>query len=72
MIGLQDVNLTQLTIAAINVNSTVANYRRLELSEFASKHDHDIILLSETKLNSKHKLAFKDYNLTRNGNAFYQ
>lgn len=59
--------LLQLRIAAINVNSIIANYRRLELSDFTQKYSHDRILLSETILNAKHKLAFKEYNSIRKG-----
>lgn len=57
--------LAEIKIAAINVNSIIANYRRLELLEFINKYNHDIILLSETKLNNKYKLLFTDYNIIR-------
>ena len=52
-------------LAAINVNSIVANCRRLELIQFLQDYDHDFIFLSETKLNGRHKISFKDYNLGR-------
>lgn len=57
--------LNKLNIAAINVNSIIANYRRLELYEFMKTHHHDILLLSETKLNPKYKIQFKEYNIIR-------
>lgn len=59
------IQFQQINIASINVNSIIANYRRLEFLEFLKKHKHDIILLSETKLNSKHKIQFQNYTIIR-------
>lgn len=56
---------SQIKIAAINVNSLITNYRRFELLHFAQLHNLDIILISETKLNSKYRLQFKEYNIIR-------
>lgn len=56
----------QIKIAAINVNSIVAHHRRLELNQFIAEHNHDILLLSETKLNTIHKISFRDYDIIRN------
>lgn len=55
----------KLKIIALNVNSIVANYRRVNLTKFLEKHVPDIMLLSETKLNSRHVLEFQNYNLER-------
>ena len=57
---------TQIRVAAININSLVANYRKLELLQFLREHDHGCIFVSETKLNPIHKLVVADYNLVRN------
>ena len=59
------MNCINLKIAAINVNSIVSNHKRFELLEFTTKFSHDIILISETKLNNKHKLGFEFFNLIR-------
>lgn len=56
---------SQLKIAAINVNSIIANYRRYELLVFTEQYIHDIILLSETKLNNKYKLIINNYDVVR-------
>lgn len=55
----------QLKIAAINVNSIITHLRRLELLQFLRDHNHDAVLLSETKLNASYKLTFKGYTLIR-------
>ena len=57
--------IKQIRIAAINVNSLIANHRRFELVHFANEYNHDVIFLSETKLNSSHVVSFKDYNIIR-------
>ena len=54
-----------LKIAAINGNSIISNHKRFELLEFTTKFSHDLILISETKLNDKHKLEFEFFNLIR-------
>ena len=56
----------QIRVGAINANSIIANYRRLELLQFLQDYNHDVIFISETKLNNTHKLIIKDYNLIRN------
>ena len=58
-------NIKQFKIARINVNSLIANYRRLELLQFLERHRHDIIFLSQTKLNHSHVNYFKDYEIIR-------
>ena len=57
--------LNLLKIIAVNANSIVTNERRYNLLQFTSKHNPDIILLSETKLNSNHKISFQNYTLYR-------
>ena len=61
---------SQIKIAAINVNSIVAHQRRLELSQFIAEHNHDILLLSETKLNGTHKISLQDYDIIRNDRPY--
>ena len=58
--------INQIRVAAINTNSLVANYRRLELLQFLDDYNHDVIFVSETKVNHSHKLTIKDYNIIRN------
>lgn len=58
--------LTILKLATINVNSIITNERRHELLKFIERNDNPhIVMLSETKLNAKHKIQFKNYNLIR-------
>lgn len=56
---------SNLKIAAINVNSIRANQRRLELLQFLDRYNHDIVLISETKINSQHSLTFSNYDVIR-------
>lgn len=58
-------HVNNIRIAVINVISIVAHCRRLELLQFLRDHNHDVVLLSETKLNPTHKLAFEGYKLIR-------
>ncbi|XP_055388166.1 uncharacterized protein LOC129616535 [Condylostylus longicornis] len=50
----------------INVNSIISNNKRAYLSHFLENFRPDILLVTETKLNTIHKLGFKDYNMIRN------
>ena len=54
------VEINNLKIIAINVNSIITNYKRYSLHKFLNTHDLDIILLSETKLNPNHKLSLEN------------
>lgn len=58
-------NIDSLKIAAINVNSLIKYNRRLELNQFISNNDLDIVLVSETKLNKKHKISIPKYRVIR-------
>lgn len=49
----------------MNVNSIISNEKRNILLDFTKVHDPDIMLLSETKLNSRHKMEFEKYNMYR-------
>ena len=51
-------------IIQINVNSLRSHHKRHALEELLKTHRPDIVLLSETKLESKHTVAFRDYNIT--------
>lgn len=59
------VQNTKIKMVAINVNSLGANKRRLDLLEFITENNTDIALISETKLNNKHKPSFRNYSLVR-------
>lgn len=45
-----------LNIIQINVNSLIRINRRYDLNNFIKTYNADLVLLNETKLNSKHKL----------------
>jgi len=49
-----------LKFLSINVNSLISNFKRLSLLEIIEKKKPDIITLSETKLNQRHTLFFKN------------
>lgn len=55
----------KLKIVQINVNSLIQINRRYDLHQFIGKHNPDIVLLSETKLNSKHRVQFVNFNIVR-------
>ncbi|XP_075150477.1 uncharacterized protein LOC142224578 [Haematobia irritans] len=55
-----------LKIIQINVNSIISISKRYSLNKFIELHKPDIVLLSETKLNKRHKLCITDYNVVRN------
>lgn len=54
-----------LKIISINVNSIITNQRRASLLNLINKHNPDITLISETKLNKTHKIQFKNYDIIR-------
>ena len=60
------LNIKELKIIALNVNSIIRHTRRANLKEFIGKTNPDILLLNETKLNKNYKVAFDGYNMARN------
>src|ERR1700744_1941767 len=56
----------KLKFLTLNVNSLVSHSKRVQLSSLLKKHEPDIVLLSETKLNAKHKPRFENYIFIRN------
>lgn len=52
-------------IFQINVNSIVSKNKRHNLDILLKKHKPTIVLLNETKLNTRHKVQFKNYNFIR-------
>ena len=56
---------TDLKLIAVNVNSIIANSKRYSLLKFIEEHTPDIVLLSETKLNHKHRITFEQYQCIR-------
>lgn len=56
----------ELNIIHININSLINLSRRYNLSVFLNNNNPDLVLINETKLNSKHKLNFENYNFIRN------
>ncbi|CAK9799901.1 Probable RNA-directed DNA polymerase from transposon X-element [Anthophora quadrimaculata] len=59
------LTLTHINIIQINVNSIITNERRISLQDCINTHNPDILLLSETKLNPRHKIQFQNYNIIR-------
>lgn len=62
---MDESTVKNLKIIEINVNSIIKLSRRYELLNFINLHNPDIVLLNETKLNTKHKLFFENYDLIR-------
>ena len=60
------LKIKDLKIIALNVNSIVRHTRRANLKEFMEKTNPDILLINETKLNKKYRIAFEGYNMARN------
>lgn len=58
--------IPNVKIIILNVNSLISHTKRFELQVFLQKHQTDFLLLSETMLNSIHKLAFKNYKILGN------
>lgn len=59
-------NNKKLKIIEVNLNSLVSLHRRHNLELFLKEHKPDILLVCETKLNSTHKVIFKNYTFIRN------
>lgn len=62
---MDEIIVKTLNIIEINVNSLIRLSRRYDLSVFIEKQNPDIVLLNETKLNSRHKICFNDYTFIR-------
>lgn len=54
-----------LKIIQINVNSIIKISRRYELQCILDRYNPDIVLLNETKLNSRHNLIFNNHKIIR-------
>lgn len=61
--------LDKIKIFSINVNSIIANQRRATLTKFLHETRPDIVCINETKLNAKHFLSFKKFNIIRSDNT---
>lgn len=59
------IQKNNIKIIALNVNSIVANNRRVNLTEFLKNQNPDITLLGETKSNKRHVLNFENYQIER-------
>ncbi|CAG5084925.1 Similar to RTase: Probable RNA-directed DNA polymerase from transposon BS (Drosophila melanogaster) [Cotesia congregata] len=59
------INHNNLKIAAINVNSIGKLKRRCDLQMFIDRYEIDICLISETKLNEKHRVQLSNHQLVR-------
>jgi len=54
-----------LNIISINANSIVSHERRADLQNFAKHHKPDLLLINETKLNSRHNVQINGYKIVR-------
>ncbi|XP_046750582.1 uncharacterized protein LOC124413840 [Diprion similis] len=61
-----ELRVDKLNIIAINVNSIITIQCRINLSELVAKYKPDFVLLSETKLNNRFKIAIENYSMIRN------
>lgn len=59
------INIRNLKIITVNVNSIIHHQRRASLINMIKKEKPNIILLNETKLNAFHKIKILDYNIIR-------
>lgn len=59
-------NMNELKVIQLNINSLVSKNKRTEFNLFLKKYKPQIVMLSETKLNKKHKLFFDGYKILRN------
>jgi hypothetical protein len=57
--------MSKLKILALNVNSILLLSRRHQLDVLLKERKPDIVLLSETRIQPKHKMSFKNYNMIR-------
>lgn len=55
----------QIKIIALNINSLISNQKRANLLQLTKKLNPDIILLGETKLNSRHKISYTQFTIHR-------
>lgn len=62
------LNMNTLTFRCIsvNVNSMISNFKRMALLNLIDNNNPDLVFLCETKLNQRHVLYFKDFNMVRN------
>ena len=60
-----DTIVKNLNIIEINVNSIIKLRPRLDLSNFITQYNPDLVLLNGTKLNFKHSITFKVYDIIR-------
>ncbi|XP_033316644.1 uncharacterized protein LOC117214565 [Bombus bifarius] len=58
-------NLKHLKIIAINANSLISNQKRYSMLTLINKETPDMVLISETKLNKRHNVHFKNYSMIR-------
>ena len=58
--------ISNLTIITLNINSLISIEKKYCLQKLIEAYNPDIILLTETKLNTKHKIYFDNYKIIRN------
>ena len=59
------LKVKHLKIISINANSLISNQKRYSMLTLIKKETPDIVLISETKLNNRHKVHFKNYSMIR-------
>lgn len=55
-----------ISLITMNVNSLVSDAKQVELKSFLTKYRPHLVLLSETKLSSRHRISLPNYNVYRN------
>lgn len=63
---MDNTTLLSLKIAAVNANSIASTQKQADVHHFLAEMALDILLISETKLNSSHRINFAGYNTVRN------
>lgn len=66
LMDLIEHTIAKYKIIMMNVNSIISNYKRSQLLELINSKKPDIVLINETKLNKRHTLYFKNYDIVRN------
>lgn len=64
-LGINMNNNCLINCWAINTNSLIRTKKRYDLQVFIEENDIDVAMISETRLNDKHKMNFPNHYVTR-------
>ena len=62
---MNQIKVKHLKIISINANSLISNQKRYSMLTLINKETPYIVLISETKLNYRHKVQYKNYSIIR-------